>query len=235
LRRRDDRIDDLAHRLTASQEAERARVARELHDDIGQRLAALSIALSGIKRHPEIQESPDLRSAVGSLQERATVVAKAIRQLSHDLHPSVLDHATLSEALKSHCTEFARQHSIDVTFNADADLDPVDRAAALCLYRVAQEALRNVAKHAHARSVRVALRRNGAEMTLSVADDGVGFDVGARNRQRDGLGLRSLQERIRLAHGRMSIQSAKSAGTTLSASLPVALEQRQAHAVAKVH
>ena len=221
VRRNAARISDLESRMTTSQEAERAHLARELHDDIVQRLAALSIGLSGLKRHRQVQSNPELGSALISLQQRTTETAEAVRQLSHDLHPSALDHVALRDALRGHCADFSNQYGVRATFEADPDVDFLDPTSALCLYRVAQEALRNVAKHAHATSVHVALRRTGDQITVSVADDGIGFDYGAVNRE-GGLGLRSLDERVRLARGRLTVESAASVGTTVSALLPVA-------------
>jgi signal transduction histidine kinase len=233
LRRSADQVRDLAGQVIAAQETERARLARELHDDIGQRVAALSIAVSGIRRRREIQAHPDLRAALESLQQRSSALAEGIRQLSHDLHPSVLDHVLLSEALQDHCNEFARQHNLPVTFAADADLGRIDGASALCLYRVAQEALRNVAKHAHAHSVHVALRKSGDEMALSIVDDGIGFDYGAAHRHGAGLGLRSIEERVRLARGHIIVDSKQSAGTTVSAHLPIECQTSMPDVTAK--
>lgn len=214
-------IEDLTRRLISAQEAERSHLARELHDDIGQQLASLSIALSGVKRRREILENPDLHAALVSLQQRTDALTDAIRRLSHHLHPSVLDHASLSDALRAHCREFSREHKIAVTVEVSPDLLSVDAVSALTAYRVAQEALYNVSRHANARTVRVALRVTDKGLTLSIADDGTGFDYREVQRRGTGLGLRSIEERVRLARGRFTIDSAFGVGTTLWVHLPI--------------
>jgi len=128
----------------------------------------------------------------------------------------VLKHVGLVDALRSHCREFGRQQSIDVVVEADDDLVFTDMVIALCLYRIVQEALRNSAKHAGGRSVRVTLRRVGEEMQLAVADDGRGFDLARVREQGDGLGLRSMEERVRLVGGRLSVETAPRQGTTVT-------------------
>ena len=170
LRQSHAEIEDLAGRLITAQEAERARIARDLHDDISQQLAAISIAMSECKRLPELQGSGELLEALTAVQRQAIALAEDIRLLSHDLHPGALEHADLVDALRSHCCEFATQRSIDVVVEADEDLTISDMTTALCLYRVVQEALRNIAKHADARRV----RRHGATRRGRGADRGGG-------------------------------------------------------------
>ena len=135
LRQSYDRIEDLAGRLITAQEAERTRIARELHDDITQQLAALSIALSGLK-HRLDADAADVHDALARLQQRTITLADAIRHLSHDLHPGVLQHAGLVAALKAHCAEFGSQHAIEVTLSANG-LGAIPQDVGLCLYRVA--------------------------------------------------------------------------------------------------
>ena len=215
LRQSHAEIEDLAGRLITAQEAERARIARDLHDDISQKLAAISIAMSECTL-PELQASGELLEVVTAVQGQTIELAEDIRLLSHDLHPAVLKHAGLVDAVRSHCREFARQQSIDVVVEADGDLAISDNATALCLYRVVQEALRNIAKHANARQVHVTLRRVEEEVQLAVADDGNGFDLAKARELGGGLGLRSIEERVRLVGGRLSIDTAPRMGTTLT-------------------
>ena len=196
-------IRDLAGRLIAAQETERARIARDLHDDISQQLAAISIAISGCKRRPELQGSGELLEALTAVQRQTIELTEDIRLLSHDLHPGVLKHADFVDALRIHCREFARQQSIDVVVEADGDLTISDLTTGVSLYRVVQEALRNIAKHADARQVRVTVRRVEEEVQLAVADDGKGFDLAKVREQGGGLGLRSIEERVRLVGGRL--------------------------------
>ena len=222
LRQSHAEIEDLAGRLITAQEEERARIARDLHDDISQQLAAISIAISGYRRLPELQGGGELLEALTALQGQTIALSEDIRLLSHDLHPGALERADLMDALRSHCCEFAQQWSIAVSVKADDDLTISDMTTALCLYRVVQEALRNIAKHADARHVDVTVRRVEDEVQIAVADDGKGFDL-AKARAQDGLGLRSIEERVRLVGGRLSIETAPHEGTTITVwvNLPV--------------
>jgi signal transduction histidine kinase len=128
----------------------------------------------------------------------------------------VLEHADLVDALRSHCREFAKQQSLKLAVEADGDLGISDMSIALCLYRVVQEALCNIAKHADARQVQIAVRRIEEEVQLAVADDGKGFNLAIAREKVGGLGLRSIEERIRLVGGRLSIESAPHMGTTIT-------------------
>ncbi len=205
LRASYEQIQDLAGRLIAAQESERTRIARELHDDINQQLAALSIALSSLRRRlPE--GAGEVRDELARLQRRAIDLANAIRQLSHELHPGILQHAGLVAALRAHCGELAVQHDIEVTLDTEDDLDDIPAMAALCLYRVAQEALSNIVRHAGARRARVSLARTGELLELAVSDDGQGFDL-MEARRAGGLGLLSLDERVRLLGGTVRIDT----------------------------
>ena len=219
LRRSNEQIRDLAGQLITSQEAEGARIARELHDDVSQQLAGFSIAISALKRRPEAQNNVGLHAELATLQHRSIDLCENIRHISHDLHPGMLRHAGLVAALKSHCGEFAKQHAIPVAVSADPDLGVIDDVMALCLYRITQEAFRNIAKHAGACHVDVILSRSEDEVVLSIADDGKGFDLEKVRQHGGGLGLRSIDERVRLASGQVSIETAPGRGTTLSVRL----------------
>ena len=203
-----------------SQEDERRRIARELHDGVNQELAALAIALSALEDGLPGDTAADRRQEVARLQGRTVEMAEAIRHLSHELHPGILQYAGLATALRSHCREFEREHGLAVTLRADDDLGTVPSDVALCLYRVTQEALGNVARHAKASEVRVALERDGADLVLTIADDGHGFDL-AEARGRGGLGLISLDERVRLARGRLTIDSQPQRGTEIHVVVPL--------------
>lgn len=223
----EEAIRDLTGRLITVQESERARIARELHDDISQQLAGVAIRLSAIKRRSDAQQSPSLQQELVVLQSHVTDVTQSIRHLCQDLHPAVLDHGGLNAALRSHCADFERQHAIRADFNTDEDLIVDDQRMAMCLFRVVQEALRNVARHAGAQSVQVTLRQVQHEIILTITDDGGGFDEVAARANSSGFGLRSIDERVRLEHGRCLIESAPGLGTTVSVVLPFA----GAHAV----
>jgi PAS domain S-box-containing protein len=223
-------IQKLAGRLITAQEAERMRIAGELHDGISQQIAALSIAMSGAKRR--LGSSTMAQEEFLRLQRHVNVIADDIRLLSHELHPGVLQHAGLVAALRGRCTEFSTQYGIEVTFRAPDELSGVPDAAALCLYRVAQEALHNVAKHAQARHVSVAVRHAPPHLELEVTDDGCGFDT-SEARRTGGLGLISLEERVRLNGGTLRIESQSVDGTRVMVQLPMEARRAAARSTAE--
>ena len=220
LRHSHARTRSLAGRLITAQETERTRIARELHDDVSQRLATLAIGLSSLKR----TLSPGcahLSDELQQYQDWAVEMADDIRNLSHELHPGVLRHAGLTAALKSVCGEVERKRGLAVSFEAPDQLEDVPPEMALCLYRVAQETLHNAASHAEARHVLVRLTPREEELELSVRDDGCGFDLAAA-RRRGGLGLLSIDERVRLVGGVVELRTAPGCGTTVSVRIPFA-------------
>ena len=214
-------VQDLAGRLITAQEAERTRIAGELHDDVVQEVAGLSITIGRLAKRTAPGAGEDMQPVLTQLQQRTIGVAEKIRHLSHDLHPGVLQHAGLVAALTSHCAECQRQQVIDVILHADGDFESVSPEAALCLYRVTQEALRNVFTHANARTAVVRLARTDSHAELTVADDGKGFDRGVVRRGVSGLGLLSINERIRLAGGTVDILSEPHTGTTIKVRIPL--------------
>jgi signal transduction histidine kinase len=210
---------DLAGRLINAQEEERRRIARDLHDDLSQQLAGLSIMLSGLKHKvAKLPGQHDIDQSVTTLQGRASTLAEAVRNLSHELHPTVLQHAGLVASLRRHCADVAQHHHVTVAFEAADDLDMLDAEIALCLYRITQEALTNAIRHARAHAIRVGLVASGGTIELSIADDGVGFVTGERTGA--GLGLRSIEERVRLTGGDVSIESEPGHGTTVRVRIP---------------
>jgi signal transduction histidine kinase len=212
-------VQTLAGRLITAQEDERRRIARELHDGVNQELSALSIALTKLGAAAP-SPAADLAGELARLQQRAAGLVEQVRQLSHELHPGVLQHVGLVAALQGYCTEFEGEHGFTVTFRADEDLGVVPADHALCLYRATQEALRNVAKHAKARHVRVSVARDRDDMRLTVADDGCGFDR-SEARDRGGLGLISLDERVRLVGGQVTIRTGPQEGTEVRILVPL--------------
>ncbi len=223
LQASDREIQHLAGRLIAVQEAERARIARDLHDDISQQLAGLAIALSSHKRRVlALANGTALREDVSSLQQRAIDLSEHVRHLSHVLHPSVLEHAGLVAALTAHCSEFQGERGLEVTFSPNGNFESIDPAFALCLYRIAQEALRNIVAHAQARHADVRLLCTGDGIELTVADDGTGFDVVRTRQSGAGLGLVSISERVRLFGGTLSISSELNKGTRVHVQFPAA-------------
>ncbi len=222
LRASYDRIQELAGRLIRAQEDERRRLARELHDDVNQQLAAVAIGLSGARR--VVGDATAAGDELARLQERVVALTHDIRRLCHELHPVALVHVGLAASLRAHCAEFCKATGIDVVLSVDDDAPAVAPAMALCFYRVLQEALHNVARHSHARAAHVRLRRAGEVLELSVRDDGVGFDLAAARAQSGGLGLVSIEERVRLVHGIVQIVTAPGRGVEVRAWAP--LERR---------
>ena len=220
LRASYDRIQDLAGRLIRAQETERSRIASDLHDDVNQQLAGLSIALSNIKRRLHVGGDGTVQEELTRLQQRTMDLADVIRNLSHELHPGVLQHVGLAAALKGHCAEFGRQYAIEITLSAADSLDGISHDVALCLYRVAQEALRNIAAHAAAHQAQVTLRSTGQSLELVIADDGQGFDL-VKAQRSGGLGLISLDERVRLIGGSLAIDSQPQRGTEVRVQVPL--------------
>jgi signal transduction histidine kinase len=219
LRKSYARIEDLAGRLIASQEEERRHIARELHDDLNQQVAALAIGISRLKRQFSNPDDTVLEQ-IAKLQNKTDLLSERIRQVSHELHSSILQHVGLPAALNSYCAEFSDREGIAVALDIGAGFEAVPPEAALCLYRVAQESLRNVARHSGARRAVVTLAGVNGAIELRVADQGVGFDPG-QARECRGLGLVSMEERVKLLHGNFSLTTRPGAGTELRAQIPL--------------
>jgi signal transduction histidine kinase len=214
-----ERIKDLAGRLIQAQEIERTRIARELHDNVNQQIAALSLCVSNIKKKLNLSETKIVED-LSLFQQKLSEIAEEVRGVSHNLHSGVLQHAGLIMAARSICAEFSAANGIEVEFNAIGDVDSVSKDIALCAYRVIQESIHNIQIHAHARHVKVSLSRSSTTLSLLVSDDGYGFD---QNKTGDhlGLGLLSMNERVRQLHGQIFIDSRLSQGTQISVDIPV--------------
>ena len=216
-----ERNQDLSGRLINAQEEERTRIARDLHDDVSQQLASVGIMLSGLKRRigqPGLQA--EVVHTLNTLQERTTSLADSVRSISHDLHPGVLQHTGLNATLKRYCAEIEEHHQVKVSFSAPDDPDSLSPSVALCLFRVAQEALTNAVRHARAHTIRVHVAAQDGSIELGIMDDGVGFVPDERTR--NGLGLRSIDERVRLIGGSVTLESRPGHGTNLLLSVPLA-------------
>ncbi|HSG40196.1 MAG TPA: protein kinase [Thermoanaerobaculia bacterium] len=208
-------------RLIAGQEDARRRIARQLHDDHCQRLAAVSYELQAVRG--QLAEGDPRRSGLDAVIAGLAELSEDLRRLSHDLHPAILERRGLAEALRDNCGEIERRHGLPVRLSLRGDggpLPPLPPETALGLYRIAQEALANTARHAAARSAHVTLRITAGKAHLSVADDGAGFDSGEARRT-GGLGLASIEERAGLLGGRCRIASAPGAGTEIDVTVPL--------------
>lgn len=211
----EDETQDLRRRLVSAREEERALVARELHDDVIQRLALMSMELGRVElAGPATQQTERLRAVRQELRR----LSDDMHSLSHQMHPSVLDDVGLAQALRSECQRRCRQSGIDISLDI-GPLPVVGRDAALCLFRVFQEALNNVSRHARSRSASVVLRQADDGLRLVVHDEGVGFDP-RRPKQGSGLGLVSMSERLRLVNGTFEVDSGPGRGTAVIAWVP---------------
>ena len=213
------RVQALATAVIDAGDRERASLARELHDSTAQQLAAIVLQLSAAARD---STDPALAQRLEMIREQAKETLEEVRLLSHTVHPRVLDDLGLAAALKKLGREVAEASKLEVDVAA-TDERNIPPAAAAVLYRVAQAAVHNVVKHAHARHLELRLTGMPGEnrAVLEVSDDGVGFDVADAEKRRPGMGLFTMRERVALAGGQFDIESSPSEGTRIIASVPV--------------
>jgi two-component system, chemotaxis family, CheB/CheR fusion protein len=218
LGRTREELRSLAGRLFNSQEEERRRVSRELHDDVSQKLAHLELEMERLRQNlPE--DSAEVRAALNTLRERTGSLSQSVRTLSHQLHPSILEHLGLAAALKSLVEEFGEREGMLATFRTTSAPDNIPVDVATALYRITQEALRNAAKHAGRTHVKVWLEGTGDGIRLSIRDFGEGFDL--QGTERRGLGFVSMEERARLVGGTLAIESDLGHGTAVTVTVPL--------------
>ncbi len=215
-RRAEEAAQALSGRLITAHEDERRWLARELHDDITQRLAGLAIDAAKLPAD-DLSPSDDARR---SIRRGLVQLSEDVHNLSYRLHPSVLDDLGLVEALKAECERVARAESVHVDIEADRLPPNLPREAALCIYRIAQEALRNIGRHAKASIVQLSLALKDGGLLLAVSDNGSGFEPGLQT-HRPSLGHASMRERIRLLGGKLDIRSTPGKGTTVIAWVPI--------------
>ena len=208
----------LAGRILTAQEDERKRIARELHDDISQQLAAGAIEAG--KAEQDLSAPQPARAALAGLKQHLIALSDDVHRLSRQLHPAILDDLGLKDALRAECDRVAERERLAVNFRCGQLPAGVPRDLALCLYRIAQEALRNAVKHAQADRVDVTLNADLEFLDLEVRDFGRGFDPVAGER-RSGLGLASMEERVRLVSGEILISSSPGQGTTIQVRVPL--------------
>lgn len=213
-----EKLRDLAAEVMTAQEEERRRIARELHDDVTQRLATVGIELGLLKRDPA--GAADLTGDLARVQNQILDLSEDIRRLSHSLHPSILEHSDLASSLEAYSREFAGQYAIAASFTARDLPREIPRPVVLAFYRIAQESLRNVARHSGATEVTVVLAGIDGELSLSIIDNGKGFDPG-RAKTSPGLGLVSIEERARQVGASVTIDSMADEGTTLRLQVPI--------------
>jgi len=212
-------VQALAAGLMTAQEEERRRVSRELHDTICQQLASLAIDIAELAAHPAPPPKERLRR-LRALEARVVKASEEARHLAYELHPSVLDDLGLVSALRALCREFSAKRQHMVEFISGGLPGTVPREVAACLYRVTQEALQNATKHSTADHISVALTSGEGTMSLSIEDDGVGFDI-ERVKGRGGLGLIGMEERVRMVNGKLSVASQAGRGTRVALTVPL--------------
>lgn len=221
LRQTRERLRKLAARLLHAQEEERRRIAREMHDDWTQRLALLSIDIAKLGQYIGAPETA--RPLLRTMQEKLVSLSEDVHALSRQLHPSILDDLGLVEALRSECVSFSHREGIAIDYRPEEVPATLPKDVALCVYRVAQEALRNLAKHAAVNEAWVSLIAMGSVLLLRIQDKGVGFDPAAV-RLEPGLGLSGMEERVRLIQATVSVMSAPGQGTTVEVRVPLGAE-----------
>jgi PAS domain S-box-containing protein len=219
LDRTKEELRRLAASLLTAQEEERSRIARELHDDVSQRLARLELLIAGI-RDDIGPEASVIKGDLAHLSDEIAELSRDVRNLSHRLHPSMLDELGLAVALRALVETFASYWPQPVTFDMHDVPDHVPAEASYALYRIAQEGLRNIQKHAPAATVNVVLSATAGDLHLTMTDSGPGFDQGGRPTER-GLGLLSMHERALLAGGRFVIDSRPGNGTRIEVRVPL--------------
>ena len=217
-KRAQEALSSVTRRLIEAQEVERRRMARELHDDIGQRLAQLAMNISGITDTDPA--APPVQTRRAALERQVSEIANDVQALSHRLHSSRIELLGITDAMRHFCTEFAEQHKVTVEFSCEDVPAEIPSEVPLCLFRVLQEGLHNAMKHSGVRLFEVQLRGGDGQLHLLVRDTGTGFDVaGARTRR--GLGLLSMEERIRLVNGELAIESRPGRGTSIHARVQI--------------
>src|SRR4029077_8901024 len=213
----EEALSGMSRKLIESQEQERTRIGRELHDDVGQRLALLAVQLQQLNENSLIL--PEVRSRMGELQKQASEIAADIQSLSHELHSAKLQYLGIAAAMRGFCRDFGKQQKVEIDFQTRDLPSPLSPDISLCFFRVLQEALHNSAKHSGVRYFEVRLWGTSYEIHLTVRDSGTGFDRGAARESR-GLGLISMEERLKLLKGPLSIDSQPNRGTTIHARVP---------------
>ncbi|PWT89107.1 MAG: hypothetical protein C5B55_11950 [Blastocatellia bacterium] len=213
-RRTQESLRRMSASLIEAQEQERHRIARELHDDLGQELALAKVALDALR-----EESDDtFRARLTEVSDQLAAISTTAREISHGLYPTQLEYLGLPKAVKKLCDEMQRGKNISIYFTMDNLPDQLEPSTSLSLYRIAQEALHNIITHSQAKNVQVELAANREEVLLRISDDGMGFDL---SREVAGLGLASMRERVQAIGGSIDISSSSKSGTQIEVRVPL--------------
>ncbi|HWE23445.1 MAG TPA: DUF4118 domain-containing protein [Myxococcales bacterium] len=211
-------ISTVNARLITAQEEERSRIAADLHDGVVQQVTTVNLLLGAAKQR--VSADSQTKATIDEAQEMLIAMGSELRHLSHELHPALLKEVGLPKALSAYSEEFSRTRGIPVSCEADSGVAGLSPGAALAIYRVAQEALANSAKHSKAKQVRVRLVRANDVVRLVVTDDGVGFVLG-RAGDSGGVGIVNMRERVRHLNGAFVVDSEPGRGTTVRAEVPL--------------
>jgi signal transduction histidine kinase len=211
------RMRELSQQLVATQEEERKKLSRELHDHVGQVLTGLRMELGSIDRLRSPTDAP-LARAVAESRQLVDSMVRTVRDLALGLRPSMLDDFGLQPALEWHVRDFTRRYGMPVDLTVSGQLAALPEPYATCIYRIVQEALTNCVRHASANQIRIAVTDDSEGLSVIIADDGVGIHP---ERRKSGLGLRGIEERVRDLSGTLDIESAPGAGTSLSIRIPI--------------
>jgi PAS domain S-box-containing protein len=214
----EESLSDVSRRLIEAQERERTRIGRDLHDDIGQRLSLLAIELQHLNENSVIL--PDVRSRMGVLHKQISEIAADIQSLSHELHSAKLQYLGIAAAMRGFCKEFGEQQKVEIDFTSHDVPSHLSPEISLCLFRVLQEALHNSAKYSGVRQFDVRLWGTSDEIHLTVRDSGAGFDREEAKKSR-ALGLISMEERLKMLNGTLSIETQPKRGTRIHARVPL--------------
>jgi PAS domain S-box-containing protein len=220
-KRMEEALRTINRKLIKAQEEERTRIARELHDDINQRIALLALRLDRLKQGLPASAA-ELRQAIGGIGKQIADLGNDIQALSHRLHSPKLGLLGLVAAAASFCREYSGQHEVEINFHSENIPKALPDEISLCLFRILQEALQNATKHSGSRHFQVSLRCGSNDIELTVQDSGTGFKLEDAIKG-NGIGLTSMQERLKLVNGELSVDSGPQRGTTIRARVPVLL------------
>jgi signal transduction histidine kinase len=231
LKLAEESLSTMSQRLIEAQEAERRRIARELHDDISQRLA---LQILHLQRFNASSPPSDVLEGIARIAQQTADLARDVRALSHSLHSANLEYLGLTAATSGFCKELSDQHNVTIDLRSEDVPADLSREVSLCLFRTLQEALQNAIKHSGSQRFQVSLRARSHEIDLTVRDSGVGFEPeeavkGGR------LGLTSMRERLKLVNGKVTIDSQVGRGTTIHAKVPIVLKPQDVGAEPAVH
>jgi signal transduction histidine kinase len=219
LRRSREEARRLSRQLLRAQEGERLRLARELHDDLTQRLAGLAMLSWSTFQTLERDQGRDVRKNVEEIAGELERIASEVQAMSRELHPPALDKLGLADALRTECATFGNRTGMQIEFSAAAISEP-EPEVGLALYRIVQEGLRNSLAHSGARQAQVTLSGDERELRLEISDRGAGFDPAATT-LKPGLGLSSMRERARLIGGEIEFDAAPGQGTRITVRVPI--------------